>query len=57
MYDKNPLLWRPYVVVRGHADSSFDMGPHISFTKDTRIQDLFAESVDQKSETMQAQPE
>jgi protoporphyrinogen oxidase len=29
------------------------VGPHISFTKDSRIQDLFAESVDQKYETIQ----
>ena len=32
----------------------FDMGPHISFTKNKRIQDLFAESVDQKYEIIQA---
>jgi len=31
----------------------FDIGPHISFTKDVRIQDLFAESVDQQYETVQ----
>jgi protoporphyrinogen oxidase len=31
----------------------FDVGPHISFTKDTRIQDLFADSVDQQYETLQ----
>lgn len=33
----------------------FDMGPHISFTKVKRIQELFAESVDQKFEILQAQ--
>ena len=31
----------------------FDMGPHISHTKDTRIQDIFADSVDQRYETIQ----
>lgn len=31
----------------------FDVGPHISFTKDPRIQDLLAESVGQKYETIQ----
>ena len=38
-----------------HYDSGFvfDMGPHISFTKDPRIQELFADSVDQKYETVQ----
>ena len=29
------------------------MAPHISFTKDPRIQDLFADSVDQQFETVQ----
>src|SRR5579871_75461 len=52
MYDKNAYHG-------GHTASFqdsgfiFDQGPHISFTKDTRIQGLFAESVDQKYETMQ----
>ncbi len=31
----------------------FDVGPHISFTKDPRIQNLLAESVGQKYETIQ----
>lgn len=31
----------------------FDIGPHISFTKDSRIQELFAESVGGKFETIQ----
>ena len=53
MYDKNPYHG-------GHTTSHyheggfiFDMGPHISFTKDTRIQELFADSVDQRFETVQ----
>ena len=49
MYDKNPYFG-------GHTSSFtredflFDVGPHISFTKDKRIQDLFAESVEQQFE-------
>jgi protoporphyrinogen oxidase len=52
MYDKNAYYG-------GHTASFqdggfiFDQGPHISFTKDSRIQGLFAESVDQTYETMQ----
>ena len=52
MYDKNAYYG-------GHTASFedggfiFDQGPHISFTKDSRIQDLFADSVDQMYETMQ----
>jgi protoporphyrinogen oxidase len=51
MYDKNAYHG-------GHTASFqddgfiFDQGPHISFTKDSRIQDLFADSVDQLYETM-----
>ncbi len=36
-----------------HGGFVFDVGPHISFTKDPRIQDLLAESVGQKYETIQ----
>ena len=37
-----------------HANQwTFDDGPHVSFTKDKRIQDLFAEFVDQEFETVQ----
>ena len=51
MYDKNAYHG-------GHTASFrdggfiFNQGPHISFTKDNRIQDLFAESVGQMYETM-----
>ena len=44
----------------GHAISHFvkgfiyDDGPHVSFTKDKRIQELFAESVDNEYETVKA---
>jgi len=38
---------------RNETGFLFDVGPHISFTKDTRIQSLFAESVEQDYETVQ----
>jgi protoporphyrinogen oxidase len=52
MYDKNAYHG-------GHTASfrtdgfMFDLGPHISYTKDPRIQELFADSVDKKYETLQ----
>jgi protoporphyrinogen oxidase len=52
MYDKNGYYG-------GHTASFhdggfiFDQGPHISFTKDKRIQDLFADGIGQMYETMQ----
>src|SRR3954471_13327045 len=52
VYDKNPHHG-------GHTASFvdsgflFDLGPHISFTKDERIQNLLAEAVDQKYEQVQ----
>lgn len=52
VYDKNPHHG-------GHTASFvdngflFDLGPHISFTKDERIQNLLADAVDQKYEQVQ----
>ncbi len=53
IYDKN--AYHGGHTASFHYDSGFlfDVGPHISFTKDPRIQDLFAESVDQQYETVQ----
>jgi protoporphyrinogen oxidase len=53
MYDKNPYHGGHTASFRSDSGFLFDLGPHISFTKDTRIQTLFAESVDQKYETVQ----
>lgn len=53
MYDKNDYFGGHTASFRGDSGFLFDVGPHISFTKDTRIQELFAESVDQKYETVQ----
>src|SRR6266581_5356121 len=53
MYDKNDYHGGHTASFRFESGFLFDMGPHISFTKDTRIQELLAESVDQQYETIQ----
>jgi len=52
MYDKNHYYGGHTASFRYDTGFLFDVGPHISFTKDPRIQDLFAESVDQQYETI-----
>ena len=53
MYDKNGYHGGHTASFRSDNGFMFDVGPHISFTKDPRIQNLFAESVDQQFETVQ----
>jgi protoporphyrinogen oxidase len=53
MYDKNSYHGGHTASFRSDTGFLFDMGPHLSFTKDTRIQDLFAENVDHQYETIQ----
>jgi protoporphyrinogen oxidase len=53
VYDKNPYFGGHTASLRDKNGFLFDFGPHISFTKDPRIQDLFAKYVDQKYETVQ----
>jgi protoporphyrinogen oxidase len=53
MYDKNAYHGGHTASFRHGSGFLFDIGPHISFTKDLRIQELFADSVDQKYETVQ----
>jgi protoporphyrinogen oxidase len=53
MYDKNSYHGGHTASFRYETGFLFDVGPHISFTKDSRIQELFADSVDQKYETVQ----
>ena len=53
MYDKNEYYGGHTTSFRYESGFLFDVGPHISFTKDSRIQDLFADSVDQRFETIQ----
>jgi protoporphyrinogen oxidase len=52
MYDKNDYYGGHTTSFRYESGFLFDVGPHISFTKDSRIQDLFADSVDQRYETI-----
>lgn len=53
LFDKKPYYGGKTMSFRHDSGFLFDVGPHISFTKDTRIQDLFADSVDQQYETLQ----
>ena len=53
IYDKNAYTGGHTASFRYETGFLFDVGPHISFTKDPRIQELFAESVDQQFETVQ----
>jgi protoporphyrinogen oxidase len=52
MYEKNDYYGGHTASFRNESGFMFDIGPHISFTKDTRIQNLFAESVGQQYETL-----
>jgi protoporphyrinogen oxidase len=52
MYDRNPYYGGHTMSFRYESGFLFDVGPHISFTKDTRIQELFAESVGGHYETI-----
>lgn len=53
LYDKNPYRGGHTASFRHDGGWVFDVGPHISFTKDERIQQLFAENVQQQYETIQ----
>lgn len=55
-----PVLYEKSAYYGGHTASFrddkgflFDLGPHISFTKDPRIQDMLADFVEQKYESVQ----
>jgi protoporphyrinogen oxidase len=52
MYDKNSYYGGHTMSFRYESGFLFDVGPHISFTKDSRIQELFAESVGGRYETI-----
>ena len=45
MYDKNAYHGGHTASFRNDSGFLFDVGPHISFTKDPRIQEIFADSV------------
>lgn len=53
MYDKNAYHGGHTASFRHEGGFLFDIGPHISFTKDPRIQDLFADSVEHQYEALQ----
>src|SRR5215813_8816705 len=53
MYDKNNYHGGHTASFRHDGGFLFDIGPHISYTKDPRIQELFADSVEQQYETLQ----
>jgi protoporphyrinogen oxidase len=53
VYDRNPYPGGHTASFRFDPGFLFDIGPHISFTKDPRIQDLLADSVDHEYETLQ----
>ena len=53
MYDKNCYHGGHTTSFRYESGFLFDVGPHISYTKDPRIQELFADSVNQQFETLQ----
>jgi protoporphyrinogen oxidase len=53
MYDQNSYHGGHTASFAHPGGFLFDIGPHISFTKDTRIQELFAANIDQQFETVQ----
>ncbi len=53
LYDKNSYYGGHTASFRDPQGFLFDQGPHISFTKDPRIQTLFAEYVDQEYQAVQ----
>src|SRR5258706_7727181 len=53
VYDKNSYYGGHTASFRDKNGFLFDQGPHISFTKDVRIQKLFARYVDEKYEAVQ----
>jgi len=53
LYEQSPYYGGHTASFRDDQGFLFDLGPHISFTKDERIQNLLAEHVDQKYESVQ----
>jgi len=51
LYDKNPYAGGHTITLKYEGGFLFDIGPHVSFTKDERIQDVFAESIGGAYET------
>jgi protoporphyrinogen oxidase len=55
-YDKNNYYGGHTASFKHDSGFLFDEGPHVSFTKHERLQELFAESVDQKYEVINSRP-
>jgi protoporphyrinogen oxidase len=55
-YDKNNYQGGHTASFKHASGFIFDEGPHVSFTKHERLQQLFAESVDQKYEVIHSRP-
>lgn len=53
IYEKKPYPGGHTASYRSNSGFIFDDGPHVSFTKIVRIQELFAQSVNQQYETIQ----
>jgi protoporphyrinogen oxidase len=57
LYDKASFFGGQTVSYRSSSGFIFDKGPHVSFTKDERIQNILAEAVEGHFETVQYQLE
>lgn len=57
LYDKAPFFGGQTVSFRSPSGFIFDKGPHVSFTKDERVQGLLADAVGGQFETVQYQLE
>lgn len=55
-YDKNPYHGGHTASFKHDTGFIFDEGPHVSFTKHERLQQLFAESVNSEFELIRARP-
>ena len=53
VFDKNAYFGGHTASFKDAKGFLFDLGPHISFTKDPRIQELFASYVDQHHQSVQ----
>jgi protoporphyrinogen oxidase len=53
LYDKAPFFGGHTVSFRSPSGFTFDKGPHVSFTKDERVQGILADAVDGQFETVQ----
>lgn len=55
IYDRNSYFGGHTASFKNESGFIFDLGPHISFTKDTRIQEIFAGYIDNNYESIQVE--